>query len=216
MHLCEDLRIRHRHVIDGNKHSTLYIDGPSKMEILEGHFYASMDHDVAVLKLSREQIDLLKKYTSLPAEGIASQQETASSKYASMVGFPETQNRKAYRQNTIKGLIYSVSGMIIEAMPSRIRVSFNRNKNLDAKTRLRVKAPDPHGMSGGAIFGVSMNENTIEGKPKPRLVGLITDCPDPSKEMFGPAITIVLAMLREAYGVVLPQWLQAPNIKIRI
>jgi hypothetical protein len=38
-----------------------------------------------------------------------------------------------------------------------------------------------------------------KGKPKPRLVGLITDCPDPSKEMFGPAITIVLAMLREAY-----------------
>jgi hypothetical protein len=52
-----------KHVIDGNACSTLYIDGPSKMEVLEGEFYRSDQHDVAVLKLTAKLRELLRKYT---------------------------------------------------------------------------------------------------------------------------------------------------------
>jgi hypothetical protein len=39
------------YVLHGNGKSTLYVDGPSKMEALEGHFYGTTGLDVAVLKL---------------------------------------------------------------------------------------------------------------------------------------------------------------------
>lgn len=48
-----------KHVTDGNKNSTLYIDGPSKLVVLEGEFHVSSEHDTAVLKLSHEQVKLL-------------------------------------------------------------------------------------------------------------------------------------------------------------
>lgn len=133
-----------------------------------------------------------------------------------MVGFPETKNRKVYQQNKIAGLIYSLSGIVIEATLAKVRVKFNRNKNIDAKTRLRVKAPEPQGMSGGAIFGTGVNNATIDGKPAPKLVGILTDCPDLSKEIFGPSAAILLASVRDAYSVTLPPRLRAANIKTRV
>jgi hypothetical protein len=70
-----------------------------------------------------------------------------AAQYATLVGFPETKNRKAYRQNKIEGLVYSVSGTVIESTLEKVQVSFNRKRNIDTKTRKRVHAPDPHGMA---------------------------------------------------------------------
>ena len=97
----------------------------------------------------------------------------------------------------------------------RVRVSFKRKRNLDAKTRKRVQAPDPHGMSGGAIFGTPMNDATIKGKPNPKLIGIMTDCPPSSNEIFGPSTAIVMAIVRDAWGKAIPVRLQAPNVKTR-
>jgi hypothetical protein len=48
-----------KHVIDDNTKSTLYVDGPSKMEVLKGDFYVMAEVDVAVLKLTPDQIETL-------------------------------------------------------------------------------------------------------------------------------------------------------------
>ena len=132
-----------KHVIDGNATSTLYIDGSSKMEVLEGQFHATAGLDVAILKLSPDQITTLGKYTPLSSDHIAGPAEILAARYANLVGFPETKNRKLYQHNKIKGLIYSVGGMVIESTLEKVRVSFNRKQNIDAKTRKRVQAPDP-------------------------------------------------------------------------
>jgi hypothetical protein len=204
-----------KHVIDGNATSTLYIDGPTKMEVLEGDFYSSAEHDIAVMKLSAEQVTLFQKYSPLAEEHIGGPAEITNSQYATLVGFPETKNRKIYNQNKIKGLIYSVGGMVKEATSAKVRVSFNIKRNIDAKTRMPVRAPDPHGMSGGAMFGVVVNSATLEGKPAPKLIGIMTDWHGAKNEIFGASTAIALAIVKEIWGTEVPLHLQSKDVKIR-
>ena len=70
-------------------------------------------------------------------------------------------------------------------------------------------------MSGGAMFGVGVDAAAIEGKPKPKLIGLMTDCPKPSSEIFGPSAAIILALIRDGWGISLPARLEVPNVKTR-
>jgi hypothetical protein len=63
--LCGDMFLcTVKHVIEGNAKSTLYIDGPTKMEVLKGDFYCSAEHDIAVMKLTTEQVTLLRIFAS--------------------------------------------------------------------------------------------------------------------------------------------------------
>lgn len=201
-----------KHVTDGNKISTLYFDGPSKLEILEGDFQVSAEHDVAVLKLTAEQAEAFQKYHPLRADEIADQRQTAASKYVEFLGFPETKNRKVYKQNKIEGLLHANGCTVIEITPTQVRVSFNTKRNIDSKTRKRVTAPDPYGMSGGAMFGVTMDKNTIEGKPRPRLIGLSTDKPSKA-EVFGSTIAVALAIIRDGWQVTLLKRLDPTNFR---
>ena len=205
-----------KHVVDENKDSTLYVDGPVNFEILEGDFYASQEHDIAVMRLTPAQKETLKKYDPLAADDIANQVQASVSKYAEFIGFPETKNRKVYKQNKIAGEIYAIGGPILEVTDARVRVSFNRKRNIDAMTLKRVTSPDPHGMSGGAIFGIPMKDSTIEGKPRARLIGISTDWPDSSPEIFGPNIVIAMAIIKEAWGIALPPRLNPVNIKPKL
>lgn len=200
-----------KHVIDGNQHSTLYFDGPSKFEVLEGEFCVSAEHDVAVLRLTPQQVAAFEKYRPLDEGDIGDQVQTSASQYVEFIGFPETKNRKVYNQNKIKGLLHSNGCTVIDITPSRVRVNFNPKRNIDAKTRQRVTAPDPHGMSGGAMFGASMDNNTIEGKPRPKLVGISTDQPS-SVEVFGTTIAVALAIIRDGWQAKLPQRLEPINL----
>ncbi len=201
-----------KHVIDGNRTSTLYFDGSSKLEILEGKFRVSAEHDVAVLKLSPAQAATFQKYWPLDEHKIGDQAQTAASKYAEFLGYPESKNRKVYNQNAINGLLHSNGGAVIEITPAKVRVSFDKKRNIDAKTRQRVTAPNPYGMSGGAMFGVAVDRAAIEGDPQPKLVGISTDRPN-SSEVFGATIAIAMAIIRDGWQVTLPKHLDPKNIK---
>ena len=91
-----------KHVIDENINSRLYLDGPSQLEIIEGNFYTSKEHDVAALKLTPAQVESFQKYHPLREDLLASQTDTAASKYVVFVGFPENKNRKTHQQHKIK------------------------------------------------------------------------------------------------------------------
>lgn len=193
-----------KHVIDGNQASTLYFDGLSRFEVLEGDFLASDDHDIAVLRLTPQQALAFQKYRPLQEDEIADQSQTAKSNYVEFAGFPASKNKKVFKRNKIKKSLQINGCSVVSVTSTRVRVKFNRNQNIDSDTRLRVTAPDPHGMSGGAMFGTSMDEKAIEGAPRPKLVGLSTDNP-PDFEVFGSTIAIVLAIIRDGWGVVLPR-----------
>ncbi len=201
-----------KHVIDRSATSNLYISGPEKLVPLVGTFRSTEGHDVAVLKISTEQITLLKNFSPLREEHIASQSEARASKYVEFIGYPETKNRKIYKKNMLENFIHSNGCTVIEISESRVRVRFDKDRNIDAKTRLLVQAPDPYGMSGGAMFGVPMNEATVIGNPSPKLIGITTDKPD-AKEVFGANIGIALAIIRDSWSTALPERIDPSHIK---
>jgi hypothetical protein len=203
-----------KHVIDKNAESTLYIDAPSGLEILVGDFYTSeVAQDIAVLKLSPEQVELLQKYSPLPTHQIANQSQAEICKYVEFMGFPATKNRKTFQQNKIRRLLQSNGCAVVEVSPAKVRVSFNRKRNVDTKSRQRVTAPDPHGMSGGAMFGVPVTDATIKGNPQPKLIGISTEWWPNLNEVFGANIALAMAIIRDAYGVILPARLNPSNIQ---
>lgn len=201
-----------KHVIDENKKSTLYFDGPHQLEVLEGDFYSSHDHDVAALKLMPEQVSAFKKYSPLTTNKIANLRQAASCKYVEFTGYPESKNRKIYQRNMLKNEIYSFGCTVISIDETRVRLNFNKKRNIDAKSRQRVTSPDLYGLSGGAMFGVTVDTDTIEGKPFPRLIGISTDWPN-SSEVFGSNIAVVIALIRDAWQIELPSGLDPKNMR---
>lgn len=200
------------HVIYENKSSTLYVDGPLKLEIFEGDFFRSKEHDIAVARLSDEQVSILSKYRPLKADEIASHAQTSKSVYVEFLGFPETKNRKIYKTKVLKRHFQVNGCSVIEITERRVRISFDKRKNVDSTTGERVTSPDPYGMSGGAMFGTLMDKDTIEGSPKPKLIGTSTDKPS-NQEVFGTPIAITLAMIRDGFSIQLDAELDPTHIK---
>lgn len=205
-----------KHVIDDNVKSTLYVDGCSELETLEGDFYSSKDHDVAVLKLSPSQIQALSKYVPLEEDRIGNHGQISNCQYVEFMGFPESKNRPIYKTTKIHGLIYSNGDIAKDITPTLVRMTFDRKRNIDATTGKRVKAPDPHGMSGGAMFGVRVNDQTIIGKPQPLLIGIATEWVSKSKEVVGTNFAIVMAIIRDAYDITLSKRLNPTNITVNL
>ncbi len=203
-----------KHVIDGNRKSTLYVSGKDVLIKFECEFQSAVDHDVAVAQLTPEQIDQLSNFTPLEQSSIASGTQILKSCFIELVGFPETKNRKVHRQKKIKGQIFGFGGTVIEANDARVCVRFNSKRAIDPQTRQIVKPPDPYGISGGAMFGIAMNDAAIRGAPGPLLVGISTDRPN-GNELFGTNIALVLAIIRDAYGIDLPLHLNPIHIKSR-
>jgi hypothetical protein len=201
-----------KHVIDMNANSSLYTDGSAQFEMLLGGFLSSEEHDVAVLKLTSVQTEALNKYEPLRADDVANQIQSSESKYVGFIGYPATKNRKLYQRNEIERCIQLNGCKPIQITPAKIRISFSRKQNIDTKSRKRVTAPDPHGMSGGAMFGATINHETIEGTPRPKLIGISTDCPN-ANEVFGTNIGIVMGIIRDGWNGMLPARLNPSNIK---
>ncbi len=200
-----------KHVIDGNVNSTLYV-GCSELEPLLGDFYSSKDHDVAVLKLSPSQIQTLSKFNPHEEDRIGNKVQISNCRYAEFMGFPESKNRVLYKKTKNNGLIYSNGGIVKKITCTQVHVIFDQNRNIDANTGQRVNAPDPHGMSGGAMFGVQMNGEIIQGRPNPLLIGISTYWDSKSKEVFGTNFAIVMAIIRDAYNITLSKRLNPTNI----
>jgi hypothetical protein len=192
------------HVIEHNVSSTLYFDGPSQLEILHGDFLISAEHDIAVMKLSEAQAIGFGKYSPLQEYFIGNSVQTEASKIAEFLGFPCSKNRIAHNANKIKGLLQSNADKVIETTSSRVRIYFDKKRNINTKTRQVVQAPDPFGMSGGAMFGVPLNCDTIEGVVKPKLIGISTHDIPSKKEVYGASIAVVLKIIRDGWQVSLP------------
>ena len=100
-----------KHVIDKKNKSTLYIDGASKFEILEGNFHSSAEHDVAVLRLTSAQIEALNRYVPLGADNIANQEQASACKYVEFLSV--SRRRKTGKHISVMRLRGSFSRMAV-------------------------------------------------------------------------------------------------------
>lgn len=192
-----------KHVLD-DAQSSLYINSPSGLEDLFGNFIRSKQHDIAVLKLSAEQVVTCRNYSPLSEDHIANSVQTMDCHYVEFIGFPGTRNRPDPIRRRFPNRIYSFGCTGLRVSQENVRFKFSKH-NMDATSRLRVRSPNPHGVSGGPIMGVSMSsESTLKGNPFPRLIGIATDYLACSNEVFGPTSTILIRTIKEGWDIPLP------------
>lgn len=198
-----------KHVLDENKTegASLYIDGPTELVLLEGEAKESAPHDVSVIRLTSDQKKLLQKYSPLQPEQLATQSEVMACKYAQFVGFPATKNKQVYGKNELHRTLQSNGCEVLKTTVEDVRLTFRKKGNIDSDLRNRVTAPNPYGMSGGAIFGAV--GSLVE--PRAKLIGISTTR-ESSIEVSGTNIAIVLAIIRNGYNVALPNELNPIHI----
>lgn len=184
-----------KHVIDESTRSSLYVDGPSDLEPLEGDFFASPDQDVAVLKLNPDQLAVLGKYQFLEERDLADNSFVTGCKYAISVGYPGTKNKRFHDRNALRKQVFSYSGVNVTVGGNRLQLPFRKSKNVDALTEAIVSAPDPYGMSGGAMFGVEVNDDTIRGRAHPKLMGILIEWHEAQEKLVAMPLSVVLAVI---------------------
>src|SRR5579875_3000151 len=204
-----------KHVIDESTRSSLYVDGPSKLEPLEGDFFASPDQDVAVLKLNQAQLGVLTKYQFLEQDDIADNTFVSGCKYATCVGYPASKNKRFHDRHELRREIFSYSDAHLSVVQNQLHLGFRKRKNVDALTGGIVSAPDPYGMSGGAMFGTQINDDTIKGHLHPKLVGILIEWHETEEKIVATPLPMVLAVIRDAFRITLPDRLAQPFIRTR-
>jgi hypothetical protein len=192
-----------KHVLEAAQ-SSLHINGPSVLEVLTGEFYLSKQHDIAVLKLTSEQCITFKKYTPLSEDHIANHTQTETCDFVEFIGYPGTRNRANRIRHKFPNRLYSFGCTGLCITPEEVHFKFTKY-NMDAKSRLRVRSPNPHGVSGGPIMGVSVrSESTLKGNPHPRLIGIATDSKEGTNEVFGPTSALLIATIKEGWHIPIP------------
>lgn len=205
-----------KHVLDEcrKERSFLYICGPTALEPLSGTFRVSDDNlDMALLGLTASQAKRFRDAKPLKADSIGNQVQAERSTYVEFIGFPATKNTRTVQRFVLKRSIQCNGCTVREITRTEIRVNFNKRRNMDAASRLRVTAPDPHGMSGGGMFGIMMNEATVEGAPNPLLIGISTTIPN-AIEVCGTNIGVAMAIARHDFGTVLPARLDPQDLEV--
>lgn len=65
------------------------------------------------------------------------------------------------------------------------------------------------------MFGTQINDDAIEGHPHPNLVGILIEWHEPAEKMVATPLPMVLAVVRDAFRVTLPDRLAQPFIRTR-
>ena len=168
-----------------------------------------------MLKLTPEQLGVLGKYHFLGEPDLADNEFISRCKYAVSVGYPASKNKRFHDRNVLRKQIFSYSTVDVAVAQGRVQVPFLKNGNIDALTDAIVSAPDPYGLSGGPMFGVEINEDTIRGHARPRLIGILIEWHEAQEKIFATPLSAVLAVIRDAYAIQLPDRLAQPFIRIR-
>jgi len=180
-----------QHVITENKHTSLYLSADQRPHLLSGEFSTSAAHDLAVYRLPEALTAMLG--TSLTIERPAPAE--VDNLFGVVVGFPATKAKVKYD----KGLTpyrQPIGCMVRKADHDNLYLEFDRNHSVTLESATPGKAPDPHGMSGGAIF-----TTPICADPRARLDGLVVEWHRDTRTFWGVRLPIAFALIDALAGV---------------
>lgn len=198
------------HVIDARSEEGLglLLDSEEGAFYLNHDFRASREYDVAVCLLDEEASRRLSYAIALMPEDVAipAKEDRVMGRFtfAEVSGYPASRNRSRPRGMKIKRSNFSVGGSIEQIDEVQIRVFFNRRKKNDVGTGNSVTAPEPYGMSGGAIFGMRLvgGEN-----PEPKLIGIAVMHDIKKAQIIGTNIGLIMEIIRNGWISTLPDHL---------
>jgi hypothetical protein len=151
----------------------------------------------AVLRLSDEQKQATAKYPILTEKDFRPARYAQNRQYAAIVGFPATASKYLRKERLLKTEACSIANMVTQEGHGRIAVKFEKHKNVRAGVRGQISAPDPYGMSGGAIFSVPSTILSIHPAEPVKLAGIATHWRRSRALFEGTSIEIVKALILE-------------------
>ncbi len=161
------------HVLEDNKPLPLAVFNADRLLVpIEGEFTTERNYDLAVLPLDRaDGLNFSPKRFLKPANIRASQ--PSGRQYAAIVGYPATKT-KIFEASFIDTEMFSMADFVREEKDGRMWVKFDKRRVTFVEPRRWVTAPDPYGMSGGAIFAAPVLSIMPTFSPEAKLAGIAT------------------------------------------
>ena len=193
--------------IDEHLESTIYAAGAAGFVPVTGEFLCTPEakSDVAVLRLEGGLNDELAGQVFLSEGDILPADQYDGVNYLTLVGYPASRSKENRLTQAVRTQGYSIGVRVLSLEGEILRGSFLRKRHRDGETGLKVTAPEPYGMSGGAMFASKVKAGNAGGKHEPKLAGISTTWLEGENEVIGTKITVVLAIIRDACGVAIPE-----------
>lgn len=206
--------VTNRHVVDEYLKSAIYAAGASGFAPITGDFFCTpeADTDVAVLRLEGDLNDQLAGEVFLLEADVLAADQYEGVNLLTMVGYPANRSREKRQTRKVRIQCYSIGVRVLSVTDATLHGSFLRTRHRDGKSGLKVTAPDPHGMSGGAMFASKVKAGDAYGSDGPKLAGICTTWLEQQNEVVGTKIAIVLAIIRDTYGVAIPEALTPAKV----
>ena len=169
-------------------------DANRELKPLEGEFFKEVNFDLAALPLTGvQQIDFSNNRFFTQADVRTAQPH--SEQYATIVGYPSTKTR-IMEGNFVDTKMYSMADFVREEKNGRLFVKFDKRRVTFEKPRRWITAPDPYGMSGGAIFSVPVLSIAPTFASGAKLAGIATHWRFQRKLFEGTTASTLLAFLK--------------------
>ena len=140
---------------------------------LLANFLVEKRFDVAVCELSDEQSAALSHNQFLERHDFRSTTPPGTRSYAAVVGYPDTKAEVVPGTTLVETPIFSMANLVQREELGRIFIAFDKKRVTNVETRRQFTAPDPYGMSGGAIFTIPVDLMAMANSPA-RLAGIAT------------------------------------------
>lgn len=120
-----------------------------------------------------------------------------------LVGYPASRSKEKRQTRKVRTKCYSIGVRVLSVEGAVLRGSFHLTRHRDGKSGLKVTAPDPHGMSGGAMFASKVRAANCDGNRDTKLAGISTTwleerhSPGWRNEVVGTKTAIPLAIIRD-------------------
>jgi hypothetical protein len=166
---------------------------------------------VAVLRLEGDLRGELAGHVFLTEADILPADQYDGINLLTLIGYPGSRSKVNSKTKKVRTQCYSIGVRVVSLAGAVLRGSFLRKRNRDGRSGLKVTAPDPHGMSGGGMFASKVTANANESE-QPKLAAISTTWHERQNEVIGTKIAIALAIIRDAYGVAVPEALAPARI----
>lgn len=203
-----------RHVVDEHLKSRIHAVGASGYVVITGDFFCASESglDVAVLRLEGDLKDELADHVFLTEADILPADQFDGVNLMTLIGYPASRSKVNSQTKKVRTPCYSVGVRVLSLSGAILRGSFLRKRFRDGRSGLKVTAPDPHGMSGGGMFAGKVRLGNADKGHEPKLAAISTTWHEHRNEVVGTKIAIALVIIRDVYGVAVPEALAPGSV----
>jgi hypothetical protein len=201
------------HVLDHRSEGTLCMPGDAELVPINGVFRSTDipdggsreddKVDVGFCRLDEQTVNSIASHSFLSVTEIVADEKPVFGRLYSFVGFPNTRNEVRYN---IRPAPFSFLNTPLTTdlykhyiLDSNIHIAVKYDKKRTVGPNHKpISFPDPHGLSGGGLWGWEILDRFKVGNPEvsPKLVGITTGCTKDKKAWFATKIGIALECVR--------------------